>query len=53
MTKLLFTPTTFLGMYLRNRIVYPPMTTGLAEADGKVSDWMVEFYRSASLVVLA
>lgn len=45
MTKLLFTPTTFVGMDLRNRIVYPPITTGLAEADGKVSDRMVEFYR--------
>jgi len=45
MTKLLFTPTIFVGMHLRNRIVYPPITTGLAEADGKVSDKMVEFYR--------
>lgn len=45
MTKLLFTPTTFAGMHLRNRIVYPPITTGLAESDGKVSDRMVEFYR--------
>ena len=45
MTKLLFTPTTFVGLHLRNRIVYPPITTGLAESDGKVSDRMVEFYR--------
>lgn len=45
MTKLLFTPTTFVGMHLRNRIVYPPITTGLAEPDGKVSNRMVEFYR--------
>ncbi len=45
MTKLLFTPTNFAGLHLRNRIVYPPITTGLAESDGKVSDRMVEFYR--------
>ena len=45
MTELLFTPTTFAGIHLRNRIVYPPITTGLAESDGKVSDRMVEFYR--------
>jgi len=32
-------------MHLRNRIVYPPITTGLAEPDGKVSNRMVEFYR--------
>lgn len=45
MTKLLFTPTTFAGMQLRNRIVYPPITTGFAEPDGKVNDRMIEYYR--------
>jgi len=43
--KLLFTPTIFAGIHLRNRIVYPPITTGLADTDGKVSDRMIEFYR--------
>ncbi|SHI22132.1 tRNA-dihydrouridine synthase [Desulfosporosinus lacus] len=45
MTNLLFTPTTFAGVQLRNKIVYPPITTGFAESDGQVSDRMVEYYR--------
>ena len=39
------------GLTLRNRIVMPPMYTGLAEPDGAVTDGLVDHYvrRSASV----
>ncbi|SDG66585.1 hypothetical protein [Desulfosporosinus hippei] len=45
MTNLLYSSTSFAGVPLRNRIVYPPITTGFADQEGKVSDRMVEYYR--------
>jgi 2,4-dienoyl-CoA reductase (NADPH2) len=41
----LFSPIEIAGLAFRNRIVMPPMGTGLANADGSVNDATVEYYR--------
>lgn len=40
----LFEPLTIRSMTLANRIVLPPMTTMLANADGTIGDRFIEFY---------
>ncbi len=40
----LFDPVTIRSMTLANRIVLPPMTTMLANADGTIGDRFIEFY---------
>ena len=42
----LFSPVRIGGVELRNRIVFPPMTTRLAGADGAVTDELVAYYRA-------
>lgn len=42
--KNLFTPLTIKSMELKNRIVMPPMTTILGNADGTVSDAFIDYY---------
>jgi dimethylglycine catabolism A len=42
----LFSPVRIGGVELRNRIVFPPMTTRLAGADGDVTDELVAYYRA-------
>jgi len=41
----LLTPLSFSGLTLRNRIVMPPMWSGQAEADGRVTDKIIEYHR--------
>jgi 2,4-dienoyl-CoA reductase-like NADH-dependent reductase (Old Yellow Enzyme family) len=41
----LLDPLSFAGLTLRNRIVMPPMWSGQATADGRVTDAIVEYHR--------
>jgi len=43
-TRHLFEPITIKSMTLSNRVVLPPMTTTLANADGTIGDRFIEFY---------
>jgi len=42
--KHLFSPLEIRGMELKNRIILPPMTTLLGNADGTVSDGFIDYY---------
>jgi 2,4-dienoyl-CoA reductase-like NADH-dependent reductase (Old Yellow Enzyme family)/thioredoxin reductase len=44
--KLLFSPFSIKGLYLKNRIVMPPMTTNFAAEDGSVTDKMLDYYEA-------
>jgi NADPH2 dehydrogenase len=41
----LLSPLSFAGLTLRNRIVMPPMWSGQATSDGRVTDAIVEYHR--------
>jgi len=41
----LLSPLSFAGLTLRNRIAMPPMWSGKATADGRVTDAIVEYHR--------
>jgi 2,4-dienoyl-CoA reductase-like NADH-dependent reductase (Old Yellow Enzyme family) len=45
-TSTLFTPKRIGGVEIRNRVVMPPMTTRLADADGHVTDASVAYLRA-------
>jgi 2,4-dienoyl-CoA reductase-like NADH-dependent reductase (Old Yellow Enzyme family) len=42
----LFSPTTVAGVEVRNRVVFPPMTTRLGDAEGSVTDALVAYYEA-------
>ncbi len=42
----MFTTFSIAGINLRNPTVYPPLTTCLAESDGKISNRMFKYTRS-------
>src|SRR5271154_1543345 len=48
-TRLLHSPIDIAGMTLPNRIVMPPMGTGLASLDGHANDETVAYYRRRAL----
>lgn len=43
-TPTLLSPVQIGGLTLRNRVVMPPMGTNMAQADGGVSDTLIEYY---------
>jgi len=46
LTSKLFTPARIGGVEIRNRVVMPPMTTRLADAEGYVTDATIAYFRA-------
>ncbi len=42
----LFSPAEIGGVEIRNRVVMPPMTTRLADDDGRVTDKTIAYFRA-------